>query len=238
MAFLKGFWGEACLVLELLMPRRAPDYQEDYQTLFRRYYCGDEDNLDRLLENHGNEINVNEGLHHTAIPITPLVWAIMNHNNKIACLLLKHGADPNIMVGGCKSALTLSAGMNNNLFERMIEYGADIKLALKRDGSTMLRRAANIFNVKRALICIEAGADVNFKNKEGKTPLHSVIREFKNHVALDKRKEMCMLLMDHGADPTIPNNDGQTVLDLIPSYLSELESIMRPPTKCSRKTDK
>jgi hypothetical protein len=55
-------------------------------------------------------------------------------------------------------------------------------------------------------LLIERGADVNAKDKDGRTPLHSAA--FYGHV------EVVRLLLEHGADPNIKNIWGQTAIDL------------------------
>lgn len=169
--------------------------------------------------------------------MTPLFHVLMFYKYNIARIMIEHGADPNIMIDNQKSALTLSINSTNNLFELMIEHGADINLALMHDGSALIHKAVRGFNTDRILLCIKAGSDVNAKNKRGKTPLHIVIKDFKYKLSLDKRKQVCMMLMDYGADPTIANDDGRTVLDLIPAYLSDLIPLMINPIKSATKTN-
>ena len=55
---------------------------------------------------------------------------------------------------------------------------------------------------------IENGADVNAKAKDGTTPLHDAMRFLS--------QELVDYLVEHGADPSIPNEDGKAVIDLYP----------------------
>ncbi len=55
---------------------------------------------------------------------------------------------------------------------------------------------------------IENGADVNAKAKDGTTPLHDAMRFLS--------QELVDYLVQHGADPSIPNEDGKSVIDLYP----------------------
>ena len=52
------------------------------------------------------------------------------------------------------------------------------------------------------------GADIDAQNKEGKTPLHVAVELRIDALALDKT------LLDAGANPTIPDNEGRTPADL------------------------
>jgi ankyrin len=55
---------------------------------------------------------------------------------------------------------------------------------------------------------IENGADVNAKAKDGTTPLHDAMRFLS--------QELVDYLVQHGADPSIPNEDGKSVIELYP----------------------
>ena len=63
------------------------------------------------------------------------------------------------------------------------------------------------YHLKVAKLLIEKGADPNFKNENGLTPLMIV--------ALKNKPEEVVFLLEHGADPNAENKEGKTVLDLI-----------------------
>lgn len=60
-------------------------------------------------------------------------------------------------------------------------------------------------NLEKAKKAIEAGANVNAKDKDGDTPLHLAVRF--NDLGL------VQLLLKNGADPTIKDMYGETPLD-------------------------
>ncbi len=70
-----------------------------------------------------------------------------------------------------------------------------------------LHAAAAFGYTEVAVALIEAGADVNQKEKEGQTPLHTA--------ALFCYPKIAQALLDNGADKTIKDNDGQTALEMV-----------------------
>ena len=64
---------------------------------------------------------------------------------------------------------------------------------------------------------IEAGADVNYKNNEGSTALHTA--------AFFCRTEIVKDLLDNGADKNIKNNAGSTALESVAGPFDDVKGI-------------
>ena len=55
---------------------------------------------------------------------------------------------------------------------------------------------------------VEARADVNFQNSKGLTALHLVLKK-------NSDRRHVLMLLRHGADPTLRSRDGKSPLDLV-----------------------
>ena len=95
-----------------------------------------------------------------------------------------------------------------------IAAGSDLNKPEPSAGSTPLITASLFGKIEVVRALVEAGADVNYQNKEGSTALHTA--------AFFCHPEIVGILLDNGADKNIRNNAGSTPLE---SVLAPFEAV-------------
>jgi ankyrin repeat protein len=159
-----------------------------------------------------DEIKVEKILKHLTFNIdsmdedgsTPLNIALTSDSDKVAQLLLEHGADAKAANNDGWTPLHFAADQDSEKVTRLLlEHGADTKTA-NNDGWTPLHTAVRWDSEKVARLLLEHGADAKAANNGGWTPLHFAADQDSDKVA--------QLLLEHGADAKAANNDGWTPL--------------------------
>ena len=100
----------------------------------------------------------------------PLFMAAGNGDEDIAQALLEHKADVDQAVGNGRTPLLQAAGQGRTGMVRLLlAHGAAI--APRFAGETALHEAAMADDAESIQLLLKAGADLNAKNREGKTAL-------------------------------------------------------------------
>ncbi len=152
----------------------------------------------KILLDGGVPVNAEDKYGNTA-----LMNAISNNRLEIVDLLLKSGADPNLLTyyapGRCQTALMRAMSENDlNIIYALIANKADVNLACQ-NGETALITAVKNNLVKVVKTLIEAGADL--KGKQGTTALtYARQHQFDGSESYNsKYKEIIKLLEAAGA---------------------------------------
>ncbi len=137
--------------------------------------------------------------------VTPLWWSIIVYDFAGFAHLLDNGANPNIQPIGHQNVMDLAAMAKDPEFlDAAIKAGGDVNLVSRFDGTTPIFSAIIGRDLRNIEQLVSHGADLNFQDPTGKTPLIAAadINGF----------DMVYYLLTRGADPTLRTRTGQTVL--------------------------
>ena len=141
-----------------------------------------------------------------------LLCSFVKQNNiPVAELLLKNGADPNIRDELGRTPIFY---VNDEaMLKLLLEHGAqaDVAPALPDDDPLLL-------NIPEELIpaVVEAGADINLRDEDGRSVLYLCLKK----IVADETFTRINILLEQGADPNLPDNTGDTPLQLFIRYYS------------------
>jgi uncharacterized protein len=166
--------------------------------------------VDRLI-NSGIDVN-SVGTY----GITPLWWAMSRHNFEGFNHLLDKGANPNVQIGGGhRNVMDLAAITGDSRYlEAAIRAGGNVNLVYQPDksvryitpfdGETPLFSAIIPGNKHNIELLISKGANLNFQNPNGVTPMMKAANINAFDIVYD--------LLIKGADPTLKDNTGNTIV--------------------------
>lgn len=192
------------------------------QTLTQAIKNNDLEAIQSLLESGANPDEIEEQER------TPLMWACNYPKPEVVKLLLKHGANPNFVVGETgKSAMTYLLTdsilfvngspqeikkMYLTIIRALFDAGLDANSALDPEGNTALIYIARMdyfagLNNIIAEEILEGGADSNKANLKGQTPLMAFAER-----GDEQEYGIAELLLDAGADPAPADANSNTAL--------------------------
>ncbi|BFI96261.1 MAG: hypothetical protein RSP_17710 [Rhodanobacter sp.] len=88
--------------------------------------------------------------------------------------------------------------------QKALAEGANVNAQSPHMQDTALHVATMNGNVESMKVLLDAGADPNVRNLDGRTPLHEAAFCF------EKKPEVWRLLLEHGASPDVAAHDGVT----------------------------
>lgn len=139
---------------------------------------------------------------------TPLMSAIQRYETGYAGHLVDAGAVINSVTTHGKTPLIEAIHRNSRaLVGKLLAKGADVKVTEPYYQQTPLMLMANQGMIDEMKLAIEKGADVNARDKMGRTTLHMVVHAQRNGEAAAK------LLLSKGANPLIKDAKDYTAYD-------------------------
>jgi len=183
------------------------------------------------------------GSDHVKIPNTALSYAVRTGQKDVVAYLLEHGvnSDKRYLIREVNEHKTIAQialeiikdldlvyqldpskknaarlTLQEEIFTLLLDHNPKLIFTPARTGKTMLHYAVRHGLTQCVRVLLERGAKVNKQDYIGRTPLHRVfsIRSVKT------RREIAQLLVDAGADVTITNTAGMSVLEAVrePEY--------------------
>jgi ankyrin repeat protein len=180
-----------------------------------------------LLETYKNiDINKLDGHGYTALHYSSLEF------NEIVKILLEYGVNINIINNDGHTPLYYAINRCNlETINLLINNGADVNISGK-DNRSFLHVAIAKNRKDIAKILIQSGANINALDEDYKTPLYYACSKNTRYSGLvyitsdiiEVNMNIVEYLLHNGADPNIPDIDGNTVLH-IASYANNYECI-------------
>ena len=180
-----------------------------------------------------------------------LCKAVSSDQYEAAACLLDHGADANAPTGQLYSAITIACSYDlPGMLLLLLSMGGDAN-GLDIDGNPPL--SATLSCLKTTAVLLEHGADPDVHFSNGSTPLLNAIQSLDNHMealsllfehhanpnlahrdtgvtalmmaAVYNKIEYVKLLLEHGADVTRLNHEGQSVLDMLGNEFTDVMTL-------------
>ena len=172
--------------------------------------CGFHDLAGRLITKHPEQVNARGGRN-----LAPLAAALYKRHFRIADLLSKHGAV--VDVRGEHDGWTLVHGASKfggvegvDIMRWLFDHGANANVQTN-SRRIPLHVAAYEMHLGAVKVLLEHNTDINLRDTYGDTPLQDTL----SHVHSSpegEEVEIVRQLLDHGADPNIPDRGYSTLL--------------------------
>ncbi|KAI0012384.1 ankyrin repeat-containing protein [Xylariaceae sp. FL0662B] len=173
-------------------------------------------NLEEELILHPEDIDIQDSMGRT-----PLAWAAARGDSRTVVILLKYGADPNIMDVQLSGPVSNAAAQGHTACVLLLlDAGADPEPALPpgiQKGSPLSVACRNAKDPLLAKRLLDFGANVNSCTSDGRTPLF--------HAAKNNDTRLAILLLEYGADINHISVAGETPLTM--SIIHNSHSVLR-----------
>lgn len=183
--------------------------KQGYTPFLKSFYY-ETTNVLKYLVKKGANVNALVKLHKS-----PLMSASENNEFEIVKLLVENGVDVNYLDSDHRTALfSASEKLNFEIVKYLLNNGAKINIVDIYNVNALVfainnNRKANRSNkFETVKILIDRGIDVNNRDVDGKTPIFYALTSYFS----DKDISIIKYIVSHGADLTIKDNDGNSVL--------------------------
>ncbi|KAK2843256.1 hypothetical protein Q7C36_011471 [Tachysurus vachellii] len=225
---------ECCLTPSIsASTSNEPPYGRD---LHQAVNCNDEEELNRVLQSGKVNVNVCDRHRYTPLMYASqkgfirMVQKLIEHG---ADIHMKNGSGKDALMLACfsgyldivkhlrKSGATWQSqdmsgctplhwavdGGNLSVIAYMIEDGCELDVRDTVSQCTPLMRVSALSgNTAVASLLVQAGADINVQDKDGKTPLMLAV--------VNHHEQLVKLLLDSGADRNVKNEFGSSLLEM------------------------
>ncbi|KAF8268319.1 hypothetical protein EI94DRAFT_1186065 [Lactarius quietus] len=173
--------------------------------LYYAAFCGFYDLTERLIMKHPEQVNAYGGL-----VLAPLLAALSKRHFRAADLLYRHGAAMDVQDAVRDTPLhAASANGQADIIRWLLDHGADSNACDSIGRWTPFHYAADYLQLDAVQVLLKYNADINLKNEAGQTPLCEALARssLEGNIV-----EIVRQLLEHGADPNIPDRDHSTAL--------------------------